>query len=111
MCGRGAASRRRQREQLVDLEQTILDRDDLGGLLVDEVLAEPVLAVHLEHEPSEVPDALLAVAEEHSPLAAERARGRKRAAPRTRRRLGVRLVVGRTCAAESFEQRRHPARV
>ena len=48
-----------------------IDRDHLEAALLEEVLAEPVTPVHLEHEAAQVADPLLACAHERSPLAAE----------------------------------------
>lgn len=53
------AASRRGGEKLVDLEQAFLDPDDLGRLLVHEVLAKAILPVHLEHEAAEIADTLL----------------------------------------------------
>ena len=69
---RPGRSARRAAGRLAD---ALLERDELRGLLVDDVLAELVLPVHLEHEPAEVVDSLLAVAQEGAPLAAEPAGG------------------------------------
>lgn len=134
MLGRGDASTRGgEREELIDLEQAILGRDDVRRLLVDEILAEPILAIHLEHEPAEVSDPVFAVAEEQASLAAERAGRRQRTASGRRRRCRVDRLHGRravvhgsgscgilvsgrfgvvftlrgTPAAEALEQRRH----
>ena len=59
-----AAAGRSRGEEPVDLADALLERDDLGRLLVEDVLAEVVLPVHLEDEAAEVADALLAVAEQ-----------------------------------------------
>ena len=63
-------------EQLVDLPQALLDRDHLLALLDQQVLLELVAAEHLEHQPAEVADALLARPDEGSPFASQRARRR-----------------------------------
>src|SRR5207253_6101581 len=94
------------REQLVEVVQPLLDADDLGRLLVDEVLAEPILAVHLQDEPAEVADPLLAQPHERAPLAAQLARRRQRSPARGRRLLV--LLRGRLGAhAQAVDERRH----
>jgi len=55
-------------EKAIDLAQPGFDGDDLRGLLVHELLPEAILAVHLDDEPAEVANPLLAVAEECAPL-------------------------------------------
>ena len=52
-----------------------LERDQVGAALDEQVLAEAVAAVHLEREPAEVAQALLANAHQGPPLPAEFARG------------------------------------
>ena len=59
-------------EQVIDLAQAILDRDHLETPLLEQILAEPVAAVHLEHQPAQVADALVAGARERTSLAAQR---------------------------------------
>src|SRR5205085_1460512 len=81
---RGAA-RGRSREQLVEVVQPLLDPDDLGRLLVDEVLAEAVLPVHLENKAAEIADPLLAQTQERATLAPQLSRRRQRPPPRSRR--------------------------
>jgi len=63
-------ARRPRAQEAVDLTNPLLQRDDLGGLLVDDVLSETVLPVHLEHEPSEVAYPLLVMPQERAPLTA-----------------------------------------
>src|SRR5205085_6447789 len=64
-------------EESVELEQPLLERGEIGAPLVDEVVPEALLPVHLEHEPAEVADPLLAQAQERAPLAAELGGGRR----------------------------------
>ena len=65
--------------------EAVLEADQVGRLLVDEVLAELVAADHLEHDAAEVADPLLAQAKQCPPLTAQLARGRERPAGRRRR--------------------------
>jgi hypothetical protein len=93
-------------QELVNLAQALFERDDLGRLLVNQVLAEPVLAVHLEHEATDVADLLLAKAEQAAALAAKVPGRRERPPPRRtlRRALGVRSQFLRSVVAETVDQ-------
>src|SRR5439155_26237721 len=51
-------------------------RDELGAAVDDQVLAELVAPVHLEHQAAEVPDPLLAEAQEGPPVPPQLARWR-----------------------------------
>ena len=81
----------------VELEDPLLERHELRALLEHELLAVVVAAVHLQHQPAEVADALLPGLQERAPLAAEgtrrgrRAPGRRR--PSLRQALRERVVV------------------
>ena len=90
-------------EQLVDLTQPPLDRDHLLALLDQQVLLELVAPEHLEHQPAEVADALLARPDEGAPLAPERAGRRNAPGPRRRRRRALRSIL-RGPLAEPVEQ-------
>ncbi len=93
----------------VELRQALLEPDELGATVDEQVLAELVAAVHLEHETAEVAQASFAQLEERAALAAHLARGRQRApdrAGRGRGRRRGRLAVG--VAAEA-RQARHQA--
>jgi hypothetical protein len=57
----------------------IVDLEQLLAALKDEVLAEPVATEHLEQEPAEVAQPLLAELEQGAPLAAQHAGRRERA--------------------------------
>ena len=58
-----------------------LEPDQLGAALEQQVLAEPVAAVHLEREPAEVAQLLLAKPQERAALTSELARRRGGTAP------------------------------
>jgi hypothetical protein len=75
------AGRQRGLEQGVDLTEAVLDRDYFQALLDEQILAETVTAVHLEHEAAEIADALLAGAHEGTALAAQRTGGGQSAWP------------------------------
>jgi hypothetical protein len=78
-------------QELVDLTEALLERDDLRGLLIDEILTEAVLAVHLEDEAAEVANLLLADTEQAPALAAKLSRRRESSPARCSRR---RALVG-----------------
>jgi hypothetical protein len=59
---------RARAEEAIDLTQPSLDRDDLRGLLLHEVLPEAILLVHLDHQPTEVANPLLAIADKRAAL-------------------------------------------
>ena len=63
-------------EQFVDLPQSALDCDHFLALLDQQVLLELIAAEHLEHQPAQVADAVLARPDEGSPFAPQRARRR-----------------------------------
>ena len=73
---RRARTRARAVEQRVDLLDAGLDCDELGAALDDEPRIETVALVHLEREPAEVAQPLLANLEQRLPLALELAGGR-----------------------------------
>ena len=60
-----------------------LEPDQLRAPLEQQVLAEPVAPVHLEREPAEIAETLLANAQERTPLTPQRAR-RRHAVPSLR---------------------------
>jgi hypothetical protein len=106
----GAAGRRsgspdgdRSREQCVQLLQPLVERDQLVAPLDEQILAELVAPEHLQHQPAEVAQALLANPEQGATLPSkltwmgQRPAGR----PRGRRADGGPL----TGAAETSEQR------
>ena len=64
-------------DERVDLRDAGLDRDELGAALDDEPFVELVAAVHLERQPAEVAEPLLAQEEERSALAPQLAGGRR----------------------------------
>src|SRR5206468_12321541 len=96
----------------------ILERDELRAMLEHDVLAKAVAFEHLQHEPAEVTDPLLARAHEHPALAPQDAdvrdpRSRLRGhgkllllLPRRRSRLddSLRLLLR---AAQGRDQARH----
>jgi hypothetical protein len=101
---RGSSHRYRGREQRVELLQTLVERDQLVAPLDEQVLAELVAAKHLEHQPTEIAQALLAHTQERAALAAELAgmgEGAARRALRPRARGSASAL-----AAEACEQRR-----
>ena len=63
-------------QKRVDLARPCLDRHELGAPLDDERLVEVVAAIHLEREPTEFPESLVAEDEQRPPLAAKIARSR-----------------------------------
>src|SRR5262249_62387269 len=81
------------------LPQRAPPRDDPRRLLLYEVLPEPVLPVHLDDEPAEVPDPLLAMAEERAALAPQAAR-RRQVAPAAQRLRRLLLRIGTPRATE-----------
>src|SRR5215208_5139149 len=96
-----AGGRRAARlEQRVDLGQTLVDCRDLRALVVEQVLTEAVLPVHLQDESAEVADPFVAQTLERSALAPQLPnRWRGAAAGPRRRRSGC--GVGR--ASEDAE--------
>ena len=72
-------------EQDVELVDARFEPDQLGAALEQQVLAEAVAPVHLEREPAEVAQLLLAQPQERAALAPELARGGAGAAPGGRR--------------------------
>src|SRR6185295_16981420 len=102
------AARRRARaaeghgggEQGVELGQPLLELLELDAPVDEQVLPELVTPVHLEHEPTEVPQLLLPDDEEQPPLAAELAGRRQRAPDRTARGRRCGCLIGRRPAAK-----------
>ena len=78
--------------------------DQLGAALQDEILAEPVAAVHLEGEAAQVAEAFLAQAEQRFPLTPKLACGRGRPTAAAWRRLRGRRRVG-LLPQQAWEQR------
>jgi hypothetical protein len=81
-----------------------LEPDQLGAALQDEILAEPVAAVHLEREAAQIAKSFLAHAEQRFPLAPQLACGRGGPATATRRWLRGRRRVG-LLPQQAWEQR------
>ena len=71
---RRAARGRHGLEHRVELGKPLLERDDLAALLDQQLVAEARAPVHLEREPTEVPDPLLARLYDRPPLAPQRSR-------------------------------------
>src|SRR5581483_1198165 len=76
----------RSREQRVELGEALLELAELDAAVDEQVLAELVSAVHLEHQPAEVAQPLLAHREEAPPLAPELRDRREGPADGARRR-------------------------
>ena len=74
---RAAPGTLRGAEQDVELVDARLEADQLRAALEQQILAEAVAPVHLEREPAEVAQLLLAQPQERAALAAELARGRR----------------------------------
>jgi hypothetical protein len=98
-------------QERVEVGEPLFDGDELSAAVDEEVLAELIAPVHLEHEAAEVAQARFAQLEQGAAFAAELA-GRGHGAShgtgrcgRRRRRRG-RLVIG--CAAKT-RQTRHQA--
>jgi hypothetical protein len=108
-CGRNAPTGRRRGKELVDLEQPLFDRDDLGRLLVHQILPKAILAVHLQHQTAEVADVLLAKPQQVAALAAQEPCRWEGTPPRRGLCARLRLLhlSAWARAAEAFEQRRH----
>ena len=85
-------------EHLVELVQPGVQAEQLVAALGEEVLAEAVLPVHLEHQPAEIAQPLVARALDGAPFAADHARRRQC----TARRGGMRG------SAEAVEQGHAP---
>ena len=106
----GTASRWRRppnrdgsRQQCVQLLQPLVESDQLVATLDQQVLTELVAAEHLEHQPAEIPQPLLAHSEQRPTLSPELAGMGEGAAWRARsRRTDGRPLSG---AAETCEQR------
>jgi hypothetical protein len=77
-------------EQLVELGNPTVELEQLRAALVHEVLAKAILPVHLEHQPAQVANPLLAVAEQPAPLPPELS-GRGEGAPHGRRQSALGL--------------------
>jgi hypothetical protein len=77
------------------------------------MLAEGILAVHFEHEPAQVADAILAGSQEGAALPSELSRRRKSASRGARqggrRRRGVRVVFGSAAAQKGHRRQRNSA--
>src|SRR5204862_4657269 len=73
--GRGRPpGRNSRREQRVELLEAVVECNELVAPLDQQVLAELVASVHLQHQPAEIAQALLANTPQRAPLAAELAR-------------------------------------
>jgi hypothetical protein len=95
----------RRLEQRVDVTKTLLDRYHLETLLNEQVLAELIAAIHLEHQAAQVADPFLARPDERPALTAKRT-WRRDSALGHRRRLGCGLGgCIRGPPAETVEQR------
>jgi hypothetical protein len=84
----GVAARSRRREHRVELVQAGFEPDDLLAVLEQQVFAQLVPPVHLEHQPAQIPNQLLPGADDRTALPAERAR-RGSAAHEARATLGT----------------------
>ena len=88
---------------------TVLDAHRLGAVLHDQVFAELIVPVHLEHQTAEVADTALALAQERSTLAADA----REIGHRWASRMGLRslapatplLVLGRLLRLYLFDRR------
>jgi hypothetical protein len=69
---RGVAAR--ARDQRRDLVEAFFERQQLGAALRHELDPETIAAEHLEHEPAQIANALLAFVQQQAPLAPERLR-------------------------------------
>ena len=65
-------------EHLVELVEAGVEPEQLVATLGEEILAERVAPVHLEHQAAQVPKLLVTRALDDAPLAADHARGRQR---------------------------------
>ena len=93
LAGRRRAPGGRDRlEHRVELAKPVLERDDLPALLDQQLVAEARAPVHLQRQPAEVADTLLARLHDRAPLAPERP-GRRRT-PEDRLRPGCGTAAG-----------------
>jgi hypothetical protein len=77
VAGRGCSARHGDRvEHRVKLVQALLERDDLAALLDQQLVPKVRASVHLERQPAEVADSLLARLDDDPSLAAQSSRRR-----------------------------------
>ena len=91
-------------EQGVELGEALFELHQFDASVDEQVLAELIAAVHLEHQPAEVAEAVLTGGEEQTTLTPELARRRERA-PDGTRRSGLGGCIERGRAAEPHRRR------
>ena len=91
--GASAPQATRALEERVDLARARLDRDELGAALDDQRLVEVVTPVHLERQPAELAQPILAEEQQRPALAAQVA-GRGRSGLAREERHATRITAG-----------------
>jgi hypothetical protein len=77
----------RGRQKDVELSEPVIESDELCAAVDEQVLAELVPPVHLEHQAAKVAEPLLAQSQQRASVSAELARWGQRAPGRLARRL------------------------